>query len=517
MLLKPTFLNQIQFHQLDHTADDKLLMPIFSATGELTSRRLQNEWDSPSGPEFARSYNEKLFSTARPARSSEQANLFPNRLVGPDGVTFKTTLPCPNYIVISYTWGRWKLRTREQDTDVRGGHWKVPANKLFSREDLESAVRKIANGRAAWVDVLCIPQIDDDIEHSMEIGKQGEIFRSASHAAIWLCSGGDQTLAEICSWVPEESYMEKPQVLPIPDLWDRRHGTVDFTEARRRLNLIVSLTSDVPWTTSLWTLQEAALRLDAIFYDKKGDPILHRQTGNPLTVRHLVKTMTHIWDALARISEPCNELSILDYTDEMKATTSDVDLWFKAVDAVNQINLHNLISMNAGQLLLTSTHRTCKRPHDRVYGIMGAIGISIPVDYKRDPSEVMDMFLVELHNEFPAEIQAFIPESLMRLKTRTWLADEDCNELGVIRQLKAPPIRPFSGITSTDELIVNQIIHISHQGLDDLKMRFLSETVVPAFDNNAFSEISNGSVLAETAVQHQDTSPKLDYFDGWGS
>ncbi|GKZ29747.1 hypothetical protein AbraIFM66950_006374 [Aspergillus brasiliensis] len=494
----------IRFNQWTHPWDNdekqnsNLLMPTFTTVPVLNSSKLHNELWSFSGPQFITDFRQKTVSKPRPVTPSEQAKLYPSRLVTPDGTSVHTQHPYPEYVVISYTWGRWKLRTRDQDTDVKGGYWKVPANQLFTRGDLDTAVQKIGKGRHVWLDVLCIPQIDGDHEHGVEISKQGEIFRSASEAAVWLCSGGEDTLAEICSWVPDEPQMVDPDVLQTPNLLDVRSGTADLSETRRRLQLIISLTTDVPWTTSLWTLQEAALRLDAVFHDKRGDRILHQQSQTPLTVRHLVRTLSYIRTALQRIAEPGNQLSILQYPDSMHATEADIDAWFRATDAVNRINLHNLMSMNAGQLLLTSSHRTCKRLHDRVYGIMGAIGVTIPVDYTKDPVEVMNSFLVELHNAFPAEMQSFHRDRAMRPKLRPWLADEDSAELGIIRQLQPPLSRPFKGVSLTGDLIVKELLLLSKRGMDDLAMRFLSETVLPAFDNYAFSQITEGVISAKS-------------------
>jgi hypothetical protein len=388
---------------------------------------------------------------------------------------------------------------------VKGGYWKVPANENFSRTDLDLALNKIAGGQHAWLDVLCIPQIskgEKNEEHSREIGKQGEIFRAAARAAVWLNSGGESVLAEICSWVPEDSHMVTPDVLCVPSRWDMRYGHPGLAEARRRFRLIASLTEQVPWTTSLWTLQEAALRLDAVFYSRGADPILHAQTGNALTVRHLVKTLGYIHMDLTRIAEPSSEKSILHYPAELGASEADIDDWLKAIDAVYRINLHNLMSMNAIQLLLTSGHRTCERPHDRVYGIMGAIGITIPVDYEKDPADVMNEFLVELHNSLPAEMQSF-HRVVARLTPHlpSWLSDHDCEELGAIRQQEAPPSRPFNAVTAmgasaSAALQVSELIPLSPLGMDELASRLLSQSVLPALDNFAFSQLTDGAILA---------------------
>jgi hypothetical protein len=469
------------------------MMPHFNTAQQLDHTNLHDDFGRLGGS-FPDAYERKVRSIVRPIQKPSQFNIYPSRLVGPDGVTYLTKEPYPEYVVISYTWGRWKLPERDLDTRVNGGHWEVPANRLFSREDLDLAVRKISGGGNAWVDVLCIPQIDSDPEQAQEIGKQGEIFRSASRAAVWLCSGGEKTLAEICSWVPEKSYLILPNILTT------RSSAEDFVETSRRIRLIGELTAHVPWTTSLWTLQEAVLRLDAIFYDKAGNPVRHEQSGNPITIKHLVKTLRHVNDSLHRIIDPSSGsiYNIIDRPDGLGMSEEDIAHVFKALDAVNTIFLHKLLSMNASELLMTSSHRSCERPHDRVYGIMGAIGVVVPVDYSENPSRIMDMFLVELHNKLPAEMQSFHREGVIRPSTRQWLADEGSRSLTLIRQLSPPPNPIFTDIAVTGDLIVSELFYISDLGLDELTARFLAHSVAPAFDTFAFMQITNGAIHSKT-------------------
>ncbi|KAL5044718.1 hypothetical protein BDW71DRAFT_209093 [Aspergillus fruticulosus] len=496
-------------HNPKHGAG-QLLMPRPKAWDFLRAEKLHNHAIHPLGPAFSDSYEQKMTVAPRQAQSSDPTNIYPSRLVNPDGITIRASAPYPEYIVISYTWGRWKQKSRENDTPIQGAHWKAPANTRFSRQELDLAVRNIAQGCHVWMDVLCIPQIDQDQgekdeENSREIAKQGEIFRSASRAAVWLCSGGDNTLAEICSWVPEEHNLVEPNVLCTPSLTDLKKCTIDWTEATRRLHLIASLTEDVPWTTSLWTLQEAALRLDAIFHDKTGHPILHRETGNPLTIRHFVKTLKYIHVRLSHEAIPSNYEhlpSLVHYLEMLQATETEIDAWFRACDAVNHTNLHNLMSMNAGQLLMTSMHRTCQQPHDRIYGIMGAIGVSVEVDYSKPPSKVMNDFLLKLYNTVPAEMQAFHRVGVMRPRqSPTWVADENTLELGLVRQKPTyHAVERFTSITSSGALVASQTILLTNRGLDELSARFLSESVLPSLDDYAFSQLTNGAILCERSV-----------------
>ncbi|KAM4057636.1 heterokaryon incompatibility protein [Hirsutella rhossiliensis] len=291
-------------------------------------------------------------------------------------------------------------------------------------------MRNVAGNTNMWVDVLCIPQEDSDPEKAIEIGKQSHIFKSASRAAVWLCSGGDEAFIDICSSVPEEVHMIPPDALAL-------NKPENIAEARRRLALVAEFPLLVPWTTSLWTLQEAALRPDAVFYGKLGIPLRHRETGNPLTIRHLTRTLSQIHDILYFLFLPGRGLpqGILDKPEAWDMCEGDVSLVFQALDAVNVISLHKLANMNASELLLASNHRKSTRQHDRVYGIMGAIGgVTVPVDYKADADKVMDAFMVELHNRVPAEMQAFYRSGNASVNGRKWAVDEDAATVpGLIR------------------------------------------------------------------------------------
>ena len=435
---------------------------------------------SSLGGAFETNYRSHLASAA-----ARLAPRFPARLFGPNDATFKwTNTTRPEYIVISYTWGRWKLPTRESDWSVEGAHWKVPANRLFSKEDFTKAIRAIAGNMNAWVDVLCIPQDDSDPEMAVEIEKQSEIFRSASRAAVWLCSGGEKDLVEICSLVPEEKHLIPPDTLALVN-------PNNVAEARRRLKLVARLPETVPWLTSLWTLQEAALRPDAVFYGKSGSPLHHGVSGNPLTIRHIIRTLSQIHELLLILFDPHADApqGVLDRPELWGMCAQDITLVFDALEAVNRIALHQLANMNASELLLACTHRVTERPHDRVYGIMGAIGVTIPVDYKLDADKVMDMFMVELHNKVPAEMQAFYRSGFASMTNRQWAVEPGIALLSLVRQSLHPEENIFEEVTSSGHLVAREVTYISPKVLDELTSRVLARCLLPALDVQAFLQM----------------------------
>lgn len=467
------------------------------------------EWGDGTGYSTAYSRSVGDSTSDRIAQRPRMAE-FPSRLVTPElcTVTINTNGPRPEYVVISYTWGRWTCADRSDDTAFPGGYWKIPANKLFTRKDLDVAIQKISGGSHAWVDVFCIPQDDGDPQKGLEIGKQSAIFRSASRAAVWLSTGGEDILAEVCSWQPEVVYMISEAILNFdagPSLEYSGFHMETREKTRKRLETIAKFSDLVPWASSLWTLQEAALRPDAVFYDKKGEAILHKITGNPITIKHLSSTMRAIRYELLDVMGYHYGACALDDPDLWGLTEDDISLILRAINTVNTVSLHKLGSMNAGELLLASRQRTTWSPHDRVYGIMGAIGVSIAVDYKADPEDIMNSFLVELHNQLPVEIQAFHRISMYRPESRQWLMDEDARLLTLLRQKTSPTDSVFTTVGTFGHLVANHVQYLPSTGVAEIKGCLLAESAVLASDRCGFSHFV--PVSSNTKLTSRNSEP----------
>ncbi|KAI3392703.1 hypothetical protein diail_5260 [Diaporthe ilicicola] len=410
-------------------------------------------------------------------------------------------------------WGRLTGISSANNRDVthavarriqQGAHWLAPANSLFTRSDLDLAVRNIAGVSNVWLDVFCIPQDDDVPEKAIEIGKQSSIFRSAGRAVVWLGTGGEHALAEVCSWVPETIEMVPVKVFSFPSEWmirERGRPEQRDEETWRRMKMVSEFTRHVPWASSLWTLQESALRPDAVFHGKLGEPLLSKNTGVPITIKHLRTTMRRIreelldfidtihgWDNFSPLERP--DLWGPSEKDGWYLSSSDISLVFQALDTVNTVSVHNLGTMNAGELLLASKQRTASAPQDRAYGIMGAIGVTLKVDYRLHPDHVFDDLLLELHNQVPVEIQAFYRPQLFRPLRREWMIDEDAKALTLLRQKEMPETPPFVEITPEGWLVAAQIEPILAGGLAHLTGRILSNRALVAADKAAFRALS---------------------------
>ncbi|KAI1746668.1 hypothetical protein F4782DRAFT_536192 [Xylaria castorea] len=272
---------------------------------------------------------------------------------------------------------------------------------------------------------------------------------------------------------------------------------------RRRLAMIVDLPNLLPWTTSLWTLQETALRMDAVFHDKAGLPISHQSTGNSITIRHFIRTLK----AFERQIEVVTKEVI-----QVLGSNEDADLFIKslrhnpslhnelrdllpmldgAARAVKRTGLPDLLTTNSIELMQATTLRSCQRPQDRVYGIMGVMGVNVPVDYTEDPSVVMANFLAELHRQVPAEMQAFYRPAGDEEKVGSlWRVDETCHTFGLVQQLSPPEPNFVVGVTKQGDLVISYLLELGESGQEELITLSLAECIMITFDHRAVAQLT---------------------------
>lgn len=172
----------------------------------------------------------------------------------------------PEYTAVSHTWGRW---TTGEPLPVDGVPWKVPQNTKFRVQDLATLLRGIPrNAPYVWLDLVCIPQ-DGSLLGIKEIARQAKIFNAAHHVVAWFNEVDDfDGLQSILRWqalhlLHVQDHDDKSRrAARIEQAWGDiawkpsgllkpRSGKLDWA------SLVLN-----PWYTSLWTLQEVALRPD---------------------------------------------------------------------------------------------------------------------------------------------------------------------------------------------------------------------------------------------------------------
>ena len=262
----------------------------------------------------------------------------------------------PDYNALTYTWGRFELPTgsRLQISDIP---WRLPSicPSHFSAEEFGSVLRQIAGESGfVWVDIACIDQEDVDIKMS-EIGKQADIFRRAKKVYAWLTSQSTEQMISHTSQIDSlATSLERLETshhsfeyneLDIQELAD-----TDIVQCREA---VCGLTSD-PWFTSLWTLQEAYIRDDAVLISRSGGTVPRKNSFS---------------DAMLLINL-CGDLQMIKLVlNSYKARSVELKVLLRHVEESGIANID--VATEFPMLLYSAaSHRVTTQELDRIYGIM---------------------------------------------------------------------------------------------------------------------------------------------------
>jgi hypothetical protein len=179
----------------------------------------------------------------------------------------------PRYNAISYTWGRY----RETDESlyipairIDGITWSIPRIQKthFDIQQLETAIKTSTLGNQdsectefLWIDIAYIDQ-GGSISSDLEIGRQAQIFRNAHRVYIWLGHTSTLRLKEF-QWFSTfwDAMKENGELAG--------YNQTHLDEAHKILEKL----HEEPWFSSVWTLQEACLRKDAILLSRDAEAI----------------------------------------------------------------------------------------------------------------------------------------------------------------------------------------------------------------------------------------------------
>lgn len=324
----------------------------------------------------------------------------------------------PLYNAITYTWGRWELRNVDQcpairALDIQGVEWAIPRidPEHFSQEDfmaaINRAVQAVPNFAAKtkqaglsqerieflWLDIACIDQRRNSPDGTAEVGRQADIFRGAHNVFVWLTTFSGLQLTENLTAISIPRGLDPNARLPRP-----------LDTIQQSLEL---LTRD-PWFSSLWTLQEAFIRQDALFLARDGqlaaDAVLAVVDGLnfPFCFRVLVRICS---DLVRFINE---EVWDLNSETTVEASTRHQTL-------VRRIGVTSgLQEGNPLAAFIASGQRTTSREPDRVYGIQQVFGFRLGStavgasqrDFTRSELEVQ--LGQEIIKRFPLMSQLFV-------------------------------------------------------------------------------------------------------------
>ncbi|KAJ4420986.1 hypothetical protein N0V82_004028 [Gnomoniopsis sp. IMI 355080] len=295
-----------------------------------------------------------------------------------------------------------------QPLHIRGIDWSVPRIKPehFSRDDFMAVIKSVVDfpqGQDTsspktmgtpgveflWLDVACIDQRPQSPDGAAEVGRQAEIFRGAKRVFSWLTTFCKTDLDDILSNISIPSPLTPTQDAQLP----RALGLI-----QKSLAILVK----DPWFSSLWTLQEAFLRQDAIFIARDGrlPPKAHSSSfGNKLwypfcvqglefTCRNLVHFINEqVWD-------PDSETTV-EASAEHQALTRRIGLspgWQ---------------SGNPLAAFVASGQRKTSCEADRVYGIQQVFGFRLGSTALEAPQRAFSR--LELEVELGQQIIAKFP------------------------------------------------------------------------------------------------------------
>lgn len=348
----------------------------------------------------------------------------------------------PAYNAFSYTWGRWALKAHLHDNPhvqglpVSGVEWALPLvdPDHFSCDDFLGAIKQAAyisrtkdqsEGEQptefvwvdhhtvdfVWVDVACIDQ-RFNTESMLEIGRQAAIFGGAASVYIWLCRKSSDALAEMAQQAQSIAYDATQESLPVlltpdtlpafrTDLGTTTLFSLEKDWFQETLQILRGMCQD-PWFTSLWTLQEAFLRSDAVFMGRDGNYVTtfndeddETDPGQPFTLHVLLDMCESLRLCIERNVKSGNILSSDEICRDI-LTLLDIS-GFNALYRGNPMELYR-----------AAAFRKPTNTLDCIYGIMQVFNVRLGrSNPEADPEAVFS--LTDLEDELGVALMKICP------------------------------------------------------------------------------------------------------------
>ena len=314
----------------------------------------------------------------------------------------------PKYSILTYTWGRWKIRNVKASPalPVLNVPWDVPAieEEHFTVQEFQKVVNVLGKDGIdwAWIDVACIDQEDQDA-NAEEVGRQASIFKNAHRVFVWLSHLRRDVLTSAVATIQKSGlelrdYLDKPSTfLPIKDIISSLH---------KELNVVFA----DPWFSSLWTLQEVILRNDAIALSKEAEAIvwgIGQYTYLTMFINHCQNVFQDLNSIDKRIEESKGQyLSLESGRQEIEKKVCEMK------QLILQAGFHFLHSSNPNVQYGIARYRRTSRDVDRVYAIMQIydlrVGKSIRSKERPPLAELIDEFAAALNQKCPIMGQMFV-------------------------------------------------------------------------------------------------------------
>jgi hypothetical protein len=287
----------------------------------------------------------------------------------------------PEYNAITYTWGRWRLMENEQPSvrsiGVSGVPWLIPRVKpeRFTAEELEQVIRQSTGGLSTlktyrnkdlptvefiWIDIICIDQRGNSPTSASEIGRQALIFDGAKHVVAWLSTFSSQELGHTLKELNETATRLEQNFAENRILTDAQ-SLVHLDNARAHFHRLFADT----WFTSLWTLQEAYLRYDALLMSREG---LVASSTSKLQPASGVPIQADLWEIL----QYCEQIQLLKHkVDQSPYSLNEI------MNMIQDSGMQALLEVSALAVYLAAGRRQFSELQDSVYGIQQIFGARV--------------------------------------------------------------------------------------------------------------------------------------------
>ena len=346
----------------------------------------------------------------------------------------------PKYSILTYTWGRWKIRNVKTFPALRVLNipWDIPAieEEHFTVEEFQKVVNVLGKDGIdwAWIDVACIDQEDQDA-NAEEVGRQASIFKNAHRVLVWLSHLRNDVLTSAVATIQKSG-------LELRDYVDRPSTSLPNKDIISSLHQELSVVFADPWFSSLWTLQEVILRNDAIALSKEAEAIVW-DIGQYTYLTMFINLCQNVFQDLKRIDKKIEEstrqyLSLEPQRQEIEKKVCETK------QLILQAGFHFLHCSNPNVQYGIARYRRTSRDVDRVYAIMQIydlrVGKSIRSKERPPLAELGDEFAAALNQKSPIMGQMFVHAQAPQ-QFKSWRITEESTVPDRLMIYKEPRLR----------------------------------------------------------------------------
>ncbi|KAL2155753.1 hypothetical protein VTH82DRAFT_495 [Thermothelomyces myriococcoides] len=296
----------------------------------------------------------------------------------------------PKYSILSYTWGRWRVKGKEAATSaalpINGTPWRVPPIEKdhFTVDTFRKVIQLMADVAGVswvWADVGCIDQREDDpvsgfvnTQAPGEIGRQSSIYKNAAAAFVWLCGVRKSELSaavdvlmqqglDFISWAGDSSKREMMGAFPDDKVQD----------LAKSFDIILN----DPWFSSIWTLQELVLRNDALVLAAEGEPVLWIRDEPHERRMYLIMLISFCKNAYTAIETTLAGRRSSPNNTSWKLSDQAESALRRIKQQILQAGIYCVFSTNPNVQYGMARYRFASFEEDRVYGIMQIYGLRL--------------------------------------------------------------------------------------------------------------------------------------------